>query len=268
MSKQYCSGCRQEMDVRSKFKTCDACRKRSAEVRKTNRQVAKKCQATKSDGSRCTYKVDPKCGNKFCRKHISQWKTAGDGDNVKRCSSRLNCDPNKPREKAILPIDYPYNHCKNCRSHDREKSNARRNQKKRENQKLQNKNSEYRVCDKCGSGIQHKIEDMGQRRDGQYSHLCKKHFDERKEVEANREERDRKEEYKEYDKKPERKIAKKEWQEANPDKIYKYYTNHRAKKMNEDNDKYHERKNTYQKKWRKNNPEKVKKHNLEKKTKS
>lgn len=53
------------MDATSKFKTCDACRKRSAEIRKNNRQTAKKCQAIKSDGSRCTYKVDPKCGNKF-----------------------------------------------------------------------------------------------------------------------------------------------------------------------------------------------------------
>src|SRR5277367_251345 len=37
-----------------------------------------------------------------------------------------------------------------------------------------------------------------------------------------------------------------------------------GQKMNENNDEYHEHKNTYQKKWRKNNPEKVKKYNLEK----
>ncbi len=69
-----------------------------------------------------------------------------------------------------------------------------------------------------------------------------------------------------YDKNPERKLQKKEWINANPEKNVGYYVNARARKIEEYGiDEYHRMNNECAVNYRKNNPEKQKEFNKKRK---
>ena len=86
------------------------------------------------------------------------------------------------------------------------------------------------TCSRCPEGEDHPIKEMGVRVNGTLSSLCKYHFDLKREYEAGRAPRDRAEEYKERDARPERQAAKKDWWANNKEKRNEYMRRYRAKK--------------------------------------
>ena len=64
--------------------------------------------------------------------------------------------------------------------------------------------------------------------------------------------------YKEYEQRPERKVAKKQWKEENYEKAAGYWIDARAKKIENDVEGYLKKEAIQAKKWRDNNPEKQK----------
>lgn len=186
-----CSTCKKPKPANCSAKTCDACRKRSAALRQKKRENKIECEATKQDGTKCTNKVNPKCGNKFCEKHITEWKEyqeTGDKE-VRRCNSRTQCDPTKPGIKAILPNDYTKKKCESCLLRANKKDTNLRNRKKNATVELHKLG--LFVCTECPIDKKYKSEQMGLKKDGSRSHLCKHHFEMQQKIESNRPHRKR-----------------------------------------------------------------------------
>lgn len=258
-----CSTCRKPKPKNCKNKTCNDCRKRAAGLRKKNRENAIKCAAIIKNGDiPCTNKVSKKCGNLYCEIHMTQWQefTETNGKQVRRCSSRTQCDPGKPGMKAILPDNYKYKHCEKCRMHARTKDNELRDIKKKLSDKIQNENPELCKCLNCPISKIYNVEDMGLRNDGTISNLCKAHFEYQQQVDKQRERVHDKEKSKEYESRPARKAKKKLWREENPDLVYYAYTKSRGKKLREDPIGYRKKEAEQQAKWREAHPEALKKH--------
>lgn len=191
---EKCSTCRKPLPEDCTFKTCPPCRERSATVREENRKKQIKCKAKKQNGEKCTNKVSYKCGNIFCEKHLTEWKEHKQtgGKIVNRCNSRYQCDPENPGIKAILPKGYTKKKCESCSQREREKDHNKRGIARKANKKIIN--TEYRICEKCPlDRNRHKIEEMGLRSDGKRSRYCQHHFNKERNVEKNREYRDRRE---------------------------------------------------------------------------
>lgn len=259
-AKSICSTCRKPKPINCTTKTCDVCKKRSALFREKAKENKIECIAKKQNGIKCTNKVSNKCGNKYCEKHITEWKQYQEtgGKNVKRCNSRTQCDPNKPGVKAILPNGYTKKKCENCLQRERLREKSIRDKKIGLNKKLEQKDSEYRICSECPIGNRYNIDEMGLRKNGTRSNLCKHHFEVAQKIEANRPKRDNKVS-KEYESRPERKLKKKMWRKMNPDKVYKYYTSYRARQLQENPELYHKKCAENARKWRERHPEYLKK---------
>lgn len=243
-----CSTCRKAMSAHSISKTCDACKKRAAANRAKARASKIECQAKKDDGTKCTNKVNKDCGNKYCAIHRNEWlreKELAGKKNIKECKSRTQCNPDKPGIKAILPKDYPYDHCDACRERARLKDKERRDAKKKIGQKLKNKN--LYICTECPIYKKYKKKDMGIRNDGGIATLCKKHFEIQKKIEATRpKDRIRKDN---RTKEQPREKSRKE-REEHPDRLYERYTKSREKKLLEDPVGYRKRNAENQRKRR------------------
>lgn len=210
------------------------------------------CMAIKQDGNKCTNKVSSRCGNKFCEKHITEWKEHQQtgGEDVRRCNSRYRCDPNNPGLKAILPDGYTKNKCERCLERERNRDHLRRDKTVERN----NETVDKQYCVKCQNEIP--LENVVITKLGQPSPYCWRCFEQRQKIEAKRGHRER--DYTKYENRPERKIAKAVWRKENPDKAYAYYTKYRAKKLNEDSEKYHRRCAENARRWRENNWRKIK----------
>jgi ribosomal protein L21 len=194
-AKNICSSCRKPKPSNCTTKTCDVCKKRSALIRANKRKNKIECQATKQDGTKCTNKVSIKCGNKYCEKHIVEWKEYQEtkGKQVRRCNSRTQCDPNKPGIKTILPNEYTKKKCENCLKRENKKDTERRNNRIEINKKTK----DDKCCLKCGEEI--KLDKIIVTTKGDVSLYCKKCFVRRKNIESNRGKRDRKNYYKSFD---------------------------------------------------------------------
>jgi len=263
-----CSGCRNPLPDYCKTKTCKKCRERGAAVRKATRENKIECNAIKDSGEKCTNKVSPKCGNKFCEKHIKEWKELKQtgGKEVRRCNSRTQCDPKNPGVKAILPEGYLFKKCENCLARDRVKDKNLRDSKKDLNDVVRVENPTMRICPQCSVREVYNIEDMGLKKDGTRSHLCQHHFEQSQKNDTKRNSTEKRKLYKkEYEYKPERKEYKCQWRQKNPDKVYKYYTGYRARKLKDDPVAYHKKAAENAKKWRDKNPDKVEYMRLKKK---
>jgi len=193
-----CSCCIQPLKDDYKGKTCEHCRERAVKNRKKKKLNTHICKAIKKDGSQCNYKVSPKCENIYCAKHSKLWKESlnTNNKNIKKCSSKYQCDPNKPGIKAILPTNYKFNHCENCRQ------KRRSQEKKLNNSKLQNTTTKYYKCIKCPKDAKlYTIDEMEKTLKGITSKYCIEHFRKRQEMERNRPKRNRTEYYRKYAKK-------------------------------------------------------------------
>lgn len=131
---------------------CTKCKRcRENERSRINRLTAKenkiKCSAKKQDGTKCTSKVSKECDNKYCEKHIKEWKEEKENKklgkkNVKRCTSHRTCNPKNPGMKAILPDDYEYAYCENCLRIEAEKKKELRDGKHKKNNDSDSSDSE------------------------------------------------------------------------------------------------------------------------------
>jgi len=192
--KNICSGCKKPKPSNCVTKTCISCIKRAAQVRENARNNKIECVAIKDDGTKCTNKVHKDCGNKYCAKHKKEWleEQEAKGKNVRRCNSRIRCDPDKPGIKAILPTGYAKKKCEACLIKEQQQSKERRENRYELNKKT--KNIQY--CLKCGTEIQ--LDKIMMTTKGDSSLYCEKCFDQRKNVEKNRGKRDRKNYYKKF----------------------------------------------------------------------
>lgn len=200
-----CSRCPAILPDGWEYINCEECREYFAQHRQKLKEKIIECQAIKKNSIKCTNKVSKECGGMFCEKHIVEWKEYQQtgGKEVRRCNSRRRCDPDNPGIKAILPKGYTKKKCACCLAKENQKDTNLRNKKKKTSSKLQK--SGLHICTECPISKKYKDEEMGLKKDGIRSHLCNHHFQLQQKTEANRPERDRIEEYREYDNKPERK---------------------------------------------------------------
>lgn len=179
---KICSTCRKSMDNKTESKTCDSCKQRAAMNRQKARENKIECAAIKDNGKKCTYKVHKDCGNKYCSKHVKEWKeeVQTGGKKVTRCNGRYMCDPKNPGIKAILPENYPHKKCANCLKRERTGDIKRRRKRESFNEKSKNK----KCCKKCGKSIP--LDKLITTSKGEISYYCGHCFGARKNVEDNR----------------------------------------------------------------------------------
>lgn len=237
-------------------------------MNRVNKMVAKKI-IKKCKIEKCKFKTSSECGDMFCGKHYKYWyeekmRKKYKGQNIKFCTARTSCGPDYEKgEKAVIFENDITNTCAFCREHETIKSTGRRNVKK----KLKEETIDKYVCTTCPTGIFHEENTMGVLKNGQISSKCRVHLEAERKVEANRPDRDRKEEYKIYESKPERKAAKKQWKKDNPDKVYNGYTSYRARQLTENPEEYRAKIAEQTRKWRIEHPEKVAEINLKRRLK-
>lgn len=192
-NKNLCTRCKAP-----KLQNCDTayCNKCKEEIKKYNqikRDKLAKCMAIKQDEVKCTNVVSEKCGNKFCEKHIVEWKEYQEtgGKEVRRCNSRTQCNPENPGVKAILPDGYTKKKCEPCLIRERQKDKELRNKKKDFNEKLIESDSNFdaRICTECPITKKYTEAEMGLKLDGTRSHLCQHHYEMQQKAERNRKQR-------------------------------------------------------------------------------
>ena len=179
---KICSSCRKPMDDSTDSKTCDSCKQRAAMNRQKARENKIECAAIKNNGKKCTNKVHKDCGNKYCAKHIKEWKeeVQTGGKKVQRCNGRYMCDPENPGIKAILPENYPHKKCENCLKKERCGDIKRRREIEAYNEKSENE----KRCGKCRKSIP--LDELITTSKGEISYYCEHCFEVRQNVEDNR----------------------------------------------------------------------------------
>ena len=256
-----CSRCRRPLAKNYSKRTCEKCLITVAEKRKLNKSKNEViCAAMKTPTERCKYKANPKCGNKYCMIHQKLWLQEQEDPHARRCSSRRQCDPDKPRIKAILPPGYAYNTCENCRLAENIQANKRNHNIQSINMNLAKSGSNLRRCRKCSADKMYPIEEMGKKQDGSVAELCLVHYNAPVEIDRRRERVHDPVAYKDYYENRGGKEKKIEWRKNNPGKVYEYYSKSRAKKLAEDPVGYRKKQAENAKRWRENNPELAKKH--------
>lgn len=197
-------------------------------------------------------------------------KKSGSKTQLTRCNSKWACNPKKPSIKNTLPPNYRYKKCPACLQVQRTKDNELYARKKKQALQIMKKDPNKRICTACGVGKTYNLADMGVRKDGSVSNLCKLHLEKQRITESKRDkeakkEKDRKRS-KEYEKRPERKALKKKWNEENKTKVYTYSILHRKKKRLENEKAFLKKNADTARKRRMNHPEDMKKLRIKRRT--
>ena len=184
------------------------------------------------------------------------------------CGSKYaKCIGNKTG-KNRLPATETRVTCVACRKYDNDKAKKRRDERLAKDLALQKEGKDMRLCWKCpaGDGAVHREKDMGRAANGKIVNLCKKHYESRKAVQDNRERGDRRAEYREYDSRPERKVAKAQWRKDNTVKTYCYSVVNRMKKRAEDEEGFLKRNAETAARRRQAHPEETRAYQLARRT--
>lgn len=199
--------------------------------------------------------------SKYCAKHkIKEFVDETTAEGKKVCYNYVRgC-----REQ--LELSYKYSRCEPCLVKEREKDGKRREKFLQEHEEKCNKlNAEVRteenemiVCRACNQTYP-KDYYIGER--GGITKGCKICREKDKVKDAKRDKEHRREQGRKYDSKPERKEAKKKWDEENADKRAMTWMNYRQRQIEQKGEEYWKKNAEQQKKWRENNPEKVKEAN-------
>jgi len=226
-----CSGCLKPYYLEEPYKTCIDCRERVKQQTKEIIKCAKEdCKFKKSDE------------NKYCGKHQLNMfldETAEQGLNPCKNAVR-GC-----REQ--LSQSYKYSACEPCLQLDRDKDNKRRG--------LPIKVTPTEK--QCSTCCKMYTKEMFEGIHGE-THTCKICRDANKRADEKRDKEHINELARKNSAKPERKIVKNAWKEANYEKVALYCIQHRKKLIEEDIEKYHKHNAEVMKNWRDDNPEKVK----------
>jgi hypothetical protein len=271
---QKCAGCKNILGIFMKdndtFKTCIKCRFRKSDKKNKdlknkeiinnkeenieNKQIIKVinqdnslkiCKAISESNNKCIYQV--KIDNHiYCKKHyVLQWKL--DNPNTLHCSKK-GC--------IIEPYIDENNKTKTkCKKHffqskQNDEQRKLKNKEKINNIKDKDEDEEkYKfICNniKCSKGFNIQ--------NGK-SNKCEKCYLAQQNVEKNRPDRDRKEEFKKYEAKPETKKIRNTWKLNNYDKVISYWQKSRNKRRSEDLVGYLKKQAENAKNWRKNSSE-------------
>ena len=230
-----CGTCRKTYFM-GEYTTCEACRKRGEE----NRIKKKEDPIIKCIKEGCSFKKSQE--NDYCGKHqlyvfINEIEELG----LKTCKNAVRgC-------RAQLEHKYAYSACEDCLEKEREKDHKRRGIPIKET--ISEKQCSV-CCKMC-------TKEMFQGLHGE-THTCINCREANKKADEKRDKEHVNELARVNSSKPERKIVKNAWKEANYEKIAMYCIQYRKKLIEEDIDEFHNHNSEIMKKWRELHPEKVK----------
>jgi hypothetical protein len=230
-----CGTCRKTYFM-GEYTTCESCRKRGEENRnkKKEEEIIIKCI---KEG--CSFKKSQE--NDYCGKHqlyvfINETEELG----LKICKNAVRgC-------RAQLGNNYVYSACKDCLEKEREKDHKRRGIPIKET-------ISEKQCSVCSKMC---TKEMFQGLHGE-TQSCTTCREANKRADEKRDKEHVNELARVNSSKPERKIVKNAWKEANYEKVAMYCIQHRKKMIEEDIDKYYSINAETMKKWRDSHPEKV-----------
>jgi len=223
------------------YTTCEGCRKRGEDNRIKKKEVVIKCV---KEG--CSFKKSEE--NDYCGKHqlcvfINETEELG----LKNCKNAVRgC-------RAQLGHNYSYSACEDCLEKEREKDHKRRGVPIKET-------ISEKQCSVCSKMF---TKEMFQGLHGE-TQSCTNCREANKRSDEKRDKEHVNELARFNSSKPERKIVKNAWKEANYEKVAMYCIQHRKKMIEEDIDKYHSHNAETIKKWRDSHPEKVQEINEQK----
>jgi hypothetical protein len=157
--------------------------------------------------------------------------------------------------RARLDASYTKKRCPACLENDRIKDNARRAKKQEEANEMAATTSDRAVCIGCGEA-KPKDAFIGER-STQPTKRCRECRNKGKEIDARRD-RDRRNELARIAERKEERVAKKrEWKEANPEKVEQAMKVHRAQARSVDPEGFRRRQAENQRQWRQTHPNQV-----------
>lgn len=267
MQVKKCSGCHNGNYCETGQARCLNCTKRTKKSEKKNINF---CETCEKEGKNINGKN--KIGDKYyCGNHVKTAQTLLTGT---KCS-KSNC-PN--------PCAKGHSRCQICIDNGRNVDKKRQENKSKHNTMIEkqyeddeidvldNENADgYGQYSKIGLSIAKKntLSLCQENGCGIYftpflntkqmlSIRCRGCLHKQREIEAVRSDRDRKEAYKEYEKRPERQEEKKNWRKDNPEKMKLYDYRYKFNKLSSNPDEYYEYCKNMSQKWRHDNPQKMK----------
>jgi len=119
---KICNRCSSPIKLPYELTRCEKCNEENRDFLKSKNSFGE-CQEIKKNGVICGSKVKEKDGI-FCVRHMKlqekiKKKENDMNENIRRCKSHYRCDGINKGTKAILPNNYPYEKCVNCRNRSR-----------------------------------------------------------------------------------------------------------------------------------------------------
>jgi hypothetical protein len=224
------------------IKQCASCKERGKESRAKAKENVVLC---KSEGCKFKRSVE----NIYCGLHqLCLFVDECTAEGVRPCVKYLKgC-------RTKLGADYANKSCQECLQKEREKDKARRSAVSGE---VVDGMKQCSVCCKTKPVGEY----MGAAADNQMTKTCRACRDEFQRQNEKRDMEHRREWQRNDSKKPERQAVKREWVEANPERVALGWLNYRDRQHNENQEEYLKRNAENMSKWRENNPEKVKESN-------
>ncbi len=240
---QLCKGCMKMYFFEGDIKQCASCKERGKESRAKAKENVVLC---KSEGCKFKRSVE----NIYCGLHqLCLFVDECTAEGVRPCVKYLKgC-------RTKLGADYANKSCQECLHKEREKDKARRSAVSGE---VVDGMKQCSVCCKTKPVGEY----MGAVAatavaDNQMTKTCRACRDEFQRQNEKRDMEHRREWQRNDSKKPERQAVKREWVEANPDKVALKHLNYRDRQHNENQEEYLKHNAEIMAKWRENNPEKV-----------
>jgi hypothetical protein len=233
---QLCKGCMKMYFFEGDIKQCASCNERG----KLNRAKAKEnVVLCKSEGCKFKRSVE----NIYCGLHqLCLFVDECTAEGVRPCVKYLKgC-------RTKLGADYANKSCQECLQKERERDKARRSVVSGE------------VVDgmkQCSVCCQRRPIEAYSGAGGAEMKTCKPCRDENKRQDEKRDKEHKREIDRIGAQKPERQAVKREWREANPEKVALGWLNYRDRQHNENQEEYLKRNAEIMSKWRENNPKKV-----------
>jgi hypothetical protein len=233
---QLCKGCMKMYFFEGDAKQCAICKERGKESRAKAKENVVLC---KSDGCKFKRSVE----NIYCGLHqICLFVDECTAEGVRPCVKYLKgC-------RTKLGADYANKSCQECLQKERERDKARRSVVSGE------------VVDgmkQCSVCCQRRPIEAYSGAGGAEMKTCKPCRDENKRQDEKRDKEHKREIDRIGAQKPERQAVKREWREANPEKVALGWLNYRDRQHNENQEEYLKRNAEIMSKWRENNPKKV-----------
>lgn len=110
-----CKCCKKPLSPNCERNMHEECRQRMIMTHKNARENRIPCGTINANGTACAYMANTENGNGFCNRHRMN-QLQDDPIDIIRCCSRYQCNANEPGVKMVLPHEYPYSQCENCRN--------------------------------------------------------------------------------------------------------------------------------------------------------